>query len=92
MQERGLVAALTETPPQSARRFGLMLAVGSAVGLAMGLLGSKVLASIVYQASSRDPVVLGCVTIVMMGVGLLAAWIPARRALSVDPLSLLREE
>jgi ABC-type antimicrobial peptide transport system permease subunit len=46
----------------------------------------------VYQATSRDPLVLVGAVIAMFVVGLVATWIPARRALSVDPLILLREE
>jgi ABC-type antimicrobial peptide transport system permease subunit len=51
-----------------------------------------VLASIVYQATPRDPIVLAGALLAMSLVGLLATWIPARRALRVDPLILLREE
>ena len=69
-----------------------LLAVGSAVGLILGLLAARVLAFIVYQATPRDPLVLGGVVLAMMLLGLVATWIPARRALSVDPLILLREE
>src|SRR5205807_10442497 len=69
-----------------------LLAFGSAAGLVLGILASRVLASIVYQATSRDPLVLAGVVLAMSLLGLLATWIPARRALSVDPLLLLREE
>jgi ABC-type antimicrobial peptide transport system permease subunit len=69
-----------------------LLAFGSAAGLALGLLASKVLAFIVYQATPRDPLVLGGVVLAMLLLGLLAVWIPAQRALSVNPLMLLREE
>ena len=69
-----------------------LLAIGSLAGLALGVLATRVLASIVYQATPKDPVVLGGVLFAMLLLGLLAAWIPARRALAVDPLILLREE
>ena len=69
-----------------------LLACGSVVGLAFGILASRVLASIVYQATPRDPMVLGGVVLAMTLLGLVATWIPARRALLVDPLVLLREE
>ena len=69
-----------------------LLAVGSAAGLLLGILASRVLAFIVYQATPRDPLVLSGVVLAMALLGLLATWIPARRALSVDPLLLLREE
>ena len=68
-----------------------LLAFGSAAGLLLGILASRVLAFIVYQASPRDPVVLAAV-VIAMALGLLATWIPAQRALSVNPLILLREE
>jgi ABC-type antimicrobial peptide transport system permease subunit len=69
-----------------------LLAFGSAAGLLLGLLATRVLASIVYQATPRDPFVLGGVVLAMLLLGLLATWIPAQRALSVDPLILLRDE
>jgi ABC-type antimicrobial peptide transport system permease subunit len=69
-----------------------LLAIGSAAGLLLGLLATRVLAFIVYQATPRDPLVLAGVVLAMSLLGLLATWIPAQRALSVDPLILLREE
>jgi len=69
-----------------------LLTFGSAVGLLLGILASRVLAFIVYQASSRDPLVLAGVVLAMALLGLLATWIPAQRALSVDPAILLHEE
>jgi predicted permease len=69
-----------------------LLAYGSAAGLLLGILASRVLAYIVYQATPRDPLVLAGAVLAMALVGLLATWIPARRALSLDPWVLLREE
>ena len=69
-----------------------LLVFGSIAGLALGILASRVLAFIVYLATPRDPVVLAGVVLAMALLGLLATWIPAQRALSVDPLMLLREE
>jgi len=69
-----------------------LLAVGSAAGLLLGVLASRVLGFIVYQATPRDPLVLAGAVLAMLLLGLLATWIPARRALSVDPLILMREE
>jgi ABC-type antimicrobial peptide transport system permease subunit len=69
-----------------------LLAFGSAAGLLLGILASRVLASIVYQATPRDPLVLAGVVVAMSLLGLLATWIPAQRALSIDPAILLREE
>ena len=69
-----------------------LLTIGSASGLLLGMLTSRVLAAIVYQASPRDPLVLIGVVVAMSLLGLLGTWIPAQRALSVNPLILLREE
>ena len=69
-----------------------LLAIGSAAGLLFGILASRVLASIVYSATPRDPLVLAGVVLAMALLGLVAAWIPAQRALSIDPAILLREE
>ncbi len=69
-----------------------LLAFGSAAGLLAGMLASRVLSHIVYEASTRDPLVLAGVVVAMSLLGLLATWIPAQRALSADPLILLREE
>ena len=69
-----------------------LLLVGSAAGLVLGILASRVLAHIVYQATPRDPLVLAGVVVAMALLGLLATWIPAQRALSLDPMTLLREE
>jgi len=69
-----------------------LLALGSAAGLALGILATRVLASIVYQATPRDPLVLAAAVLAMVCVGLLATWIPAQRAVSLDPVRLLREE
>jgi ABC-type antimicrobial peptide transport system permease subunit len=69
-----------------------LLTFGSAAGLLLGILATKVLAFIVYQATPRDPLVLAGVVLAMALLGLLATWIPAQRALSVNPLILLRED
>jgi predicted permease len=74
-----------------ARPFKLLVC-GSAAGLVLGLLAARVLARIVYQATPRDPLVLFAVVLAMLFLGLLATWIPAQRALSIDPLLLIRDE
>ena len=69
-----------------------LLTIGSEAGLLLGLLASRVLALVVYQATPRDPMVLAGAVLAMALMGLLATSIPARRALSVDPMILLRAE
>jgi len=70
----------------------ILLLSGSLAGLLLGALASQLLAQIVYEATPRDPVVFAGVTATMTLLGLLATWIPARRALQIDPAGLLREE
>ena len=69
-----------------------LLGIGSAAGLLLGILASRVLSAIVYQATPRDPVVLAGVVVAMLLLGLVATWIPARRALAIDPAILMRED
>jgi len=96
LKELGIRTALgaqrTEVLQAALGRAFRLLAAGSAAGLILGILASQVLASIVYQATPRDPLVMAGVVAAMALVGLLATWIPAQRALSLDPLNLLREE
>jgi predicted permease len=96
MKELGIRMALgakrNEVLQAALGRAFKLLGLGSAAGLVLGMLASRVLSAIVYQATPRDPIVLTGVVLAMMLLGLLATWIPARRALSIDPLVLLREE
>lgn len=96
MRELGIRVALGASRGQllgaALRRPLLLLGGGSLVGLGLGIAATRLLASIVYQATPNDPVVLAGVALTMIAVGALATWIPARRALSVDPTRVLREE
>ena len=64
-----------------------ILVTGAVAGL-LGMAATRVLSYIVYQATPRDPAVLAGVLVTMLGVGLLAAFGPARRALVIDPAIL----
>jgi len=96
LRELGIRIALGARRPEILKaalgRAFKLLAIGSTLGLALGILASRVLSFVVYQATPRDPIVLAGVVVAMLLLGLLATWIPARRALSIDPLRLLREE
>lgn len=70
----------------------VLLGVGSAVGLLWGILASRLLRQIVYQANPLDPVVVGGAVLTMALLGIAASAIPARRALTIDPSKLMREE
>jgi predicted permease len=96
MRELGIRVALGAQRQEVLRaalgRAFKLLALGSAAGLLLGLLATRVLAFIVYQATPGDPLVLAGAVLAMLLLGLLATSIPARRALSVDPMVLLREQ
>jgi ABC-type antimicrobial peptide transport system permease subunit len=96
LREIGIRIALGARRKQVLRsalgRAFVLLSVGSLAGIGLGILASKVLSYIVYQAAPRDPLVLGGVVLTMLVLGLGAAWIPAQRALGVNPTILMREE
>jgi predicted permease len=70
----------------------LQLGIGMAAGLALALGISQLLKIVLFQVQPRDPVVFGGVAAVLIGVGLLACFVPARRATLVDPLVALRSD
>jgi ABC-type antimicrobial peptide transport system permease subunit len=96
VREIGIRVAIGARPTQVLRlifaRTGTLVAVGAAAGLALGVAGANVLSSIVYQASSRDPVVIVAAVLAIALVGLAAAFGPARRALRINPVQALRHE
>ncbi len=96
MRELGLRVALGASRGQvltaALGRPARLLFFGSLAGLLLGVLASRLLTHVVYGATSQDPVVLLGVIASMALLALAATWLPARRALHVDPASLLREE
>jgi predicted permease len=74
-------------------RQGLDLALaGAVVGLIGALIVSNLMSGLLHGVSPTDPPTFACVTLLLIGVALLACYIPARRALGVDPLIALRHE
>ncbi len=96
MREFGLRVALGASRKQmltaALGKPARFLLFGSAAGVLLGAASSKLLAHVVYQATSLDPLVLGGVILAMALLALSATWLPARRALEADPAVLLREE
>lgn len=96
LRELGIRMALGARRKQVLRaalgRAFVLLSIGSAAGVVLGILASKVLSFIVYQAAPKDPLVLGGVVVTMLLLGLLSSWIPAQKALAVNPMILMREE
>ncbi len=73
-------------------RMLILLTTGSAIGQGLGAAGSRLLSAIVYQASAQDPFVLVAVSFTMLLAGCLAVAGPVRRALHIDPATVLREQ
>jgi putative ABC transport system permease protein len=94
--EIGVRMALGATPAQLRRAvLGAALGVtslGAAVGLVAALLSSRVLTALLFQVSPTDPITLAAVCMLLVGVGCGAAYVPARRAMRVDPMVALRHE
>jgi putative ABC transport system permease protein len=70
----------------------LQLGIGMTAGLALATGISQLLKIILFQVQPRDPLIFGGVAATLIGVGLLACFLPARRATRVDPLVALRSE
>ena len=66
--------------------------IGVAIGLAVALAGARVLESQLYGVSTRDPLTFAGIALLLALVALLAAFLPARRAAAVDPMTALRSE
>jgi putative ABC transport system permease protein len=66
------------------------------LGIALGLLGAfaltRVMENLLFQVSALDPLALGGACVLMMLIGLLAGFVPAKRAARVDPMAVLRDE
>ena len=73
------------------RALGIVLA-GLIVGLAGAVGVTRVLQRFLFGVTPTDPVAFTTVTLLLMAVGLMAAWLPARRATRIDPCAALRAE
>jgi ABC-type antimicrobial peptide transport system permease subunit len=66
--------------------------IGGLVGVAVCAGVSQVLSSMLFGLSARDPIAFVCVPLFLLAVALIASYIPARRAMRVDPMVALRCE
>jgi putative ABC transport system permease protein len=65
---------------------------GLGIGIALSLAATRLLRSFLYDISAFDPVVLTAVCLVLLGIGLFAAYVPARYASRLDPVTVLHDE
>jgi putative ABC transport system permease protein len=96
LREMGVRLALGAAPPRIVRFIlaeGLRLAVaGIVIGLVFAIAAGRLLRSLVVNVNASNPWIFGAVTLVMLAVAFLAAFLPARRASAVDPIAVLRQE
>jgi predicted permease len=74
------------------RQIGAVLAVGVAAGLGLAVVAGKAVGAIAYGVAPGDPVLLGSAVVLVLVAALGAAWIPARRAASIQPVEALRRD
>ena len=74
-------------------RAGLQLVgIGLLIGVGASLLTNRLLVTELWNTSPHDPATFAAVTSMIVAIGLLACWIPARRAVRVEPAVALRHE
>jgi predicted permease len=70
----------------------LLTAIGLTIGLAAAVLIGKAISQMLFNVASTDPMTFGAVALVLTATGVIASYLPARRATRVDPLIALRAE
>jgi ABC-type antimicrobial peptide transport system permease subunit len=73
------------------QRIGLLIVPGLAIGVGINVWAARFVAPLLFQVEPRDPATFITAAAVLVAVGALAVWIPARRAARLDPATVLRE-
>jgi putative ABC transport system permease protein len=96
VREIGIRIALGAAPGDVRRWVGLRAARLTAVGLVAGVLGAvaltRLLSTALFEVSPLDPMTYVWVSVILVATSLLAAWLPTRRAMRVDPVRVMRDE
>lgn len=71
-------------------RVALLVGLGIVAGTAVSMWLSKFVAALLYGLQPRDPITLAGAALTLAAIGAVAGWLPARRALRIDPLEVLR--
>ena len=72
------------------RNVAIMVALGTAIGMAITWWATKFVTTLLFGVQARDPLTLSAAVVVLTMVGVVAGWLPARRAARLDPNSVLR--
>jgi len=95
-REIGVRAALGASRQQLAamviKQSMVPIGAGAILGVAGSLASGRLLQQFLFQVKPGDPQVIATIVMLLIGVGLLASWLPARRAAAIDPLVALRDE
>jgi hypothetical protein len=96
LRELGVRMALGANPSRVARlvlaRAGLLVGCGLGLGVGGGLVAGRALSGLLFRVAPFDPATFAATAVLVTGVVALASYLPARRAIRVDPLAALREE
>jgi hypothetical protein len=94
-RDYGIRIALGQQPSrvvgQVVSRGAALVAIGSGLGIVAALFVTRLLSTMLYGVQPTDPLAMGAAVLVLLAVGVLAAFVPARRASHTDPAVVLRQ-